>query len=210
MDQKTYNLLLSKAKNTKSSKHTNWYEITERLLIKQTIRCTDDLVRLVAFAYSWMPTIPKWPEPSESLDKKLNKLVQEIIAMEKVIQADSQPDKEQIIEIMRCLVPIANNSITGASKVLYFVFPDTFPILDSNIIKGWRKLFQDKGTYDFVSSSGVVKLPSKLGGAKSMNTHIAYYADYVINMHTWKNNLNTNISIRNIEKTIYLLGKQQK
>ena len=105
-----------------------WYKLSYCAFLKQPIDSKEDIIRLIAFAYSWMPTIPEiksdkveWPR---------------IIRMLKKLRSG---DKCQLRELMAELTPVINNSIVGTSKVLHFVAPKHVPIIDSNVVRAWNK-----------------------------------------------------------------------
>lgn len=71
----------------------------------------------VSLAYSWMPTIPKIN--LENIDE-----VVEIIKKEELTAADLE-------ELSKCF----NNSVVGTSKLLHFIYPEKYPIWDSNVFR---------------------------------------------------------------------------
>jgi hypothetical protein len=71
----------------------------------------------ISLVYSWMPTIPKID--IQNIDK-----VVDIIKKEEITASD--------LEVLsKCF----NNSIVGTSKLLHFIYPDKYPIWDSNVCK---------------------------------------------------------------------------
>lgn len=78
----------------------------------------NDFISAILFAYSWMPTIPK------ICSKTLSELDKNIFHSPDTINSELEK-----------LVVITNNSVVGLSKALHFMYPNDFPIWDSNIHK---------------------------------------------------------------------------
>ena len=177
----------------------SWYQKSEPIFQSQGITSEKDFVKLVAFAYSWMPTIPEWrcelnwPECEKALDK---------------LKGGDDGALKQVLELV---VPSINNSIVGASKVLYFAFPQRVPIIDSNVIIGWRSLFFPKGIRGKKKNGVLATLPSNFGAYGSdtemRSRHIDLYIRYAENMFAWEKALG-DVTVRDIEAKLYLLGKQ--
>jgi len=176
-----------------------WYRKSEPILRSQVISSEEDFIKLVAFAYSWMPTIPEWhcelnwPECKKALAKLEN------------------GDEGALKQILELTVPSINNSIVGASKVLHFAYPQRAPIIDSNVVIGWRALFFPKGVRGKAKRSEAAALPSNFGAygsnAEERSRHIDLYVEYSENLFAWEKQL-SNVSVRGIETKLYLLGKQ--
>lgn len=77
----------------------------------------DTIILGISLVYSWMPTIPKIEV--ENIDK-----VVEIIQKEELDTLDLE-------QLKLCF----NNSIVGTSKLLHFIYPEKYPIWDSNVFK---------------------------------------------------------------------------
>lgn len=71
----------------------------------------------ISLVYSWMPTIPKIN--LENIDE-----VVEIIKKEELTSDDLE-------KLSKCF----NNSVIGTSKLLHFIYPNKYPIWDSNVFK---------------------------------------------------------------------------
>lgn len=80
--------------------------------------------------YAWMPTIPRlagmqWEEAKrEKLSATLNA---------------ARSGKDPSVEDLNLLKDFCNNSIIGASKLLHFLKPDSFPIWDTRVAKVFLK-----------------------------------------------------------------------
>jgi len=118
-----------------------WYYLTRPIFIKyaqglETLQKTD-LLYLTAFAYSWMPTVPKVCYLGE-INKKLDNAV---LFVNKVKSGDIKLDNLELhtqdFENLRLLT---NNSYVGMSKVLHFINPELFCIYDSRVLAKIKKI----------------------------------------------------------------------
>ena len=175
-----------------------WYQKSEPIFRSQEISSEVDFIKLVAFAYSWMPTIPEWHYELNwrKCEKSLGKL--------------KEGEEGALKEVLELIVPSINNSIVGASKVLHFAYPDAAPIIDSNVVSGWRALFFPKGVRGKANGK-VAALPSNFGAygsdAEKRSKHIDLYIKYSKNLYAWADALD-GVSVRDIETKLYLLGKK--
>ena len=58
MNEKTYIRLRSSVQGTDYKR----YDVSEHVFLGHPLDCEEDFLKIVAFAYSWMPTIPEWGE----------------------------------------------------------------------------------------------------------------------------------------------------
>jgi hypothetical protein len=197
MNRETYVELCNQTNNMTMD---TWYSKTKKIFEGQKIEDEDDFVKLVAFAYSWMPTIPEW---RKELDWEKCKKALEILNIKK-----GEPDS--LRELLQLIVPTINNSIVGASKVLHFYCPEYVPIIDSNVVISWRVLFFPTGLRKRTNGE-IAELPSNFGAYGSdtdkRQKHIDLYIKYSQNLADWSKALG-DVSIRDIETKLYLLGKQ--
>ena len=153
---------------------------TETIFKAQEITSEEDFIKLVALAYSWMPTIPAW---RRDLNWK------ECKAALKRFRSGAAGSLKEMLEL---IVPSINNSIVGASKVLHFVSPDRATIIDSNVVIGWRTLFFPTGTRKR-NKTGATALPSDFGSYgenhQKRERHIDLYVGYAENLAEWVKNL---------------------
>lgn len=196
LNSKTYKTLCNKTDVTDIDA---WYDKTYPLFQKGKFKLGnhEDFLILVSLAYSWMPTVPvyhdsgNWEEASQYL-KHL-------------------PEQEALRKFMELVVPMINNSIVGVSKALHFAYPNDISIIDSNVVKGWRKLFYKTETEGY-KDPAISPLPINFGsfnGRKStMSRHIDYYLRYCNNLNEWTKNLDNDVTPRDIETRLYLLGKE--
>lgn len=182
---------------TKNEKVSAWYLKTEKVFKNQKVNNEDDFIKLVAFAYSWMPTIPEW---NKNLDWKQCK-----VELEKL----KKNDADALKKTLELITPSVNNSIVGSSKVLHFMFPETIPVIDSNVVIAWRFLFYPTGVRG-KSNEDIAPLPSDFGAygndSDKKSHHIELYIKYSKNLAKWSHSLK-GVSMRDIETKLYLLGK---
>lgn len=114
-----------------------WYENTYQLFVNHPLNSINDFWLKVIFAYSWMPTIPKWIREAVNEEYTLEVLQK--------IQKGEKPIKEDLI----MFVGLINNSIVGTSKVLHFIAPDYVPVLDSKVLENWNWFFKKTATATF-------------------------------------------------------------
>ncbi len=108
----------------------------------------DDAVVGLHIVYGWMPTIPKlggimqWEQQRKSdLTATLTRTVNGHV-----------PTDDELAELMA----FSNNSMVGASKLLHFLNPSTFPIWDSRVA---RAFFNRPKVYSYqVNKAGRWKL----------------------------------------------------
>lgn len=129
----------------KSQTRENFYQLTRPLFLKYSQEIEklnrDDLMLLIAFAYSWMPTIPK-VSYSLNIDERLNKAV---LFINKIKSWDIDIKKlDSYLEEFENLKTFTNNSYVGMSKVLHFINPKLFCIYDSRVLKKIAKMTGEK------------------------------------------------------------------
>lgn len=79
--------------------------------------------------FAWMPAVIKlYNEQNEGVDS-IDKAVEDLNYIKQ-----SKTDLHGPINSIQCVI---KNSLVGTSKLLHFVFPDTYPIWDSNVCKYW-------------------------------------------------------------------------
>jgi hypothetical protein len=110
----------------------------------------------VAFAYWWIPTIPK--QTREAINEGY------ILRVLQKIQKGEKATKEDLI----MFVGLINNSIFGTSKVLHFIAPDYIPILDSKVLENWNWFFKKIKTV-------TIAFPETYPGGKKINIYLEYW-----------------------------------
>ena len=195
LNQETYKLLLKANLDacefvTAYSDIKNWYELTYDIFKDAPLNSINDFYKLIAYAYSWMPTIPvvkahliKNPE-----DLLLN------------LQTLKKGDLSILPSLLKELVPVINNSLTGTSKVLHFILPNHIPIIDSNVVSGWDIFF-----FKLHPHFDVPKFPHHKSALN--NNHIARYIQYLELINEWVANCNGSVTQRDLEFSFYELGK---
>jgi len=134
-----------------------------------------DIKLAISLAYSWMPRIPNivvenWGE----LTKDINNLGSQYSIDERVF----------VSTLKKCVKQI-DNSVIGFSKVLHFLFPDKYAILDNRVKLSWNKLFPNN------------KLSYKL----SVDDFIKYQK----NINLWSKN--TSVQLRDLESLLFIYSK---
>ncbi len=189
LNLETYNLLTQVTNDVKDTQRDTWYNLTYPLFKTAPLNSMDDLWRLVAFTYSWMPTIPK-------VDKGKIKDPESLLQNLKELKAGSEAKLEIILNE---LVPVINNSIVGTSKVLHFIAPGIIPIIDSRVVKGWNNFFTTIFTDHSVSKIATHKI---LGGKEC----IPSYMDYKQQLDAWVKNCDHNICLRDLDIAFWKLS----
>jgi hypothetical protein len=143
----------------------------------------EELFQIIAYAYSWMPTIP-------NVKPITNKEWLTISSLLKRIDTKSNA-LEQLLFI---LIPIINNSLVGTSKVLHFISPVRMPIIDSRVRKAWNKIFAKRKD---------LKLKGLLVTKGNLQSVIDSYLTYCSNISKWQEACGKGVSIRDIESLLY-------
>ncbi len=84
-----------------------------------------------SFSYSWMPTILKNLNPSE---------ISECVKILNRVKKGAKIELKDIETLQKCI----NNSVIGASKLLHFVNPEIYPILDSRVFSYMFSYIKEK------------------------------------------------------------------
>ena len=190
LDTKTFQNLKKESASKVLNAKQEWYDLSYPIFSTSSIKEINDLWKVVAFAYSWMPTIPKVRHHLIHDEKKLIKDLN-------LLKKGKLKEKEDLIKL---LVPVINNSLVGTSKVLHFIAPAQVPIIDSRVLRGWKSFFQKYPEYD------VPKLPS---AKVSLNIkHVNGYIKYWETLKGWKEECNFNVTFREIEFCFYKLGTE--
>lgn len=184
LDFQTYRSLLKLT--SRNSRTQAWFRESYGVFINEgSPESREDFYKYVAFAYSWMPTIPSVRAITPGEWKKISRLLK--------TAPMNEPDLKKLLLI---LVPIINNSLVGTSKVLHFINPDQFPILDSRVIRTWNDLFKDNRSLRIKS---VLQRLTIEGRADVYLKYRQYLKD-------WKEKCGKNVSLRHIEKALFGLG----
>ena len=144
----------------------------------------EDFYKYVAFAYSSMPTIPTVKAITPGEWRKISRLLQ-----------TAPMNEADLRKLLLILIPIINNSIVVTSKVLHFINPDNFPILDSRVIRTWNSIF--KGDKSLRIKSVLHRLDT--------NQLADDYVNYWKLMHKWKFCCGGKASLRELESALFNL-----
>ncbi|MBN8652680.1 MAG: hypothetical protein J0L67_14705 [Cytophagales bacterium] len=162
-----------------------WFKISYSIFSgRQAPKLLREFYELIAFAYSWMPTIPNVKAISPEDWSELKIYISRLESLK----------EDELSVLLEKLIPKINNSIVGTSKVLHFISPNNIPIIDSRVLKAWRKTFEhNKELY----------LTNNLLSAKNPIKVIQNYLKYRRHLIEWKSNCNSEIGIRDIESAFY-------
>ncbi len=176
----------------------NWYFLSRMAFQKQELNNKRDFLRHIAFAYSWMPTIPKIRLPEDS---DLETLITDLQCLRSVQGIDESLD----VDKWRCslvfrLASVVNNSVVGASKIMHFVSNERVPILDSRVARAWDRI---------VTGTGLkLSNPSSL----SLDKQVMRYVRYWRLMEEWLEVIpgkENNVTIRILEQLLFVAGKKE-
>lgn len=185
-----YNQLID-AISQNSCSELSWYDLTYPIFSQASLSNMEDFWRLVAYTYSWMPTIPEIKahkiENSERLVSDLQQL--------------RNGNSELLAGLFKQLIPIINNSLVGVSKVLHFVCPSQVPIIDRNVLIGWNYFF-----FELYPQFSVTKLASYHTALN--HNHIPMYMKYRRELLQWWANCEGKVSLRDLEKRLFELGRK--
>lgn len=164
----------------------SWNIYSYQLFSNHHLNSIKDFWKVVAFAYSWMPTIPTIYY--DKIEGKEEKLFNELKNLQKCIGDNRW--------LFTTLVPVINNSVVGTSKALHFIAPYEIPIYDSRVIRAWSKLFKkDKS----------LRLQYKTGG------EVGKVLFYIKKMHEWLDickSSDESITLRDLELILYYYGEK--
>lgn len=191
---KYYKTLSSRVRADDSSL---WYSRSESIFASPQAITKKNFVRLIAYAYSWMPTVPKW---DVELDWSL---------CGPALRELKKRGINALEETTKAIIPWTNNSIVGASKVLHFFYPEVASIIDSNVVRAWRALFCPHGYLSNVAPFPF--LPSDFNtfgrNERKRDKRVHYYADYAQSLLNWSKAV-PEVRARDIERMLYLYGKR--
>ena len=168
--------------------YPDWYSLTYDIFLDSPINTIHDFWRVVAYTYSWMPTIPTIN----------NHLIKDEAQLITDLQALKQGQDQHLEQLFRTLIPVINNSLVGVSKALHFIAPDTVPIIDSNVARGWNEFFsahQIENDLKFPTYSNALSIKQ-----------LPNYLKYRESLLSWVANSNKSISLRELEKAFFELG----
>lgn len=182
LSKETYQWLDSKKKYIPAD--DNWFKISYPGFIKRRFpKSVEEFYEVIAFAYSWMPTIPNVKTISRHEWTEIHNLL---------TQLNKKPDALE--ELLITLIPIINNSIVGTSKVLHFISPEHVPIIDSRVLKTWNAIF--KGNPD-------IAIKKTMLADSNIKRQVKNYLKYQEHLIKWKKACGRNVTMRGIESLLY-------
>lgn len=178
-----------------------WFKLSYEAFTSYRLNNETDLIRLIAFAYSWMPTMAKF---KSHFGNNVNSLIDQINSFKAITDvADFENYQSRVEDLLKNLVKIINNSIVGSSKVLHFTNPSIFPIIDSRVVKGWNQLIEtanEQGRSAIISGN-LLSNPDKA---------IPFYIRYTTTLLHWLTEIKRsepNTKMRDLEVYLYIIGR---
>lgn len=188
LDFKLYKQITEHIKSDlENHEDVEWYQYSYRIYISHKLDSMDDFWKVVAFAYSWMPTIPTIHF------QKIKGLEDKVFGELKKLQRGNG----DVAWLFNTLSPVINNSVVGTSKTLHFIAPNSIPIYDSRVKVAWNKLFH-----------GNKSLTLK----KRPDGDIGKVLFYTNKMNDWLKVCkleDESISLRDLELALYYYGKNK-
>ena len=157
-------------------------------IIESPLKTEHDLIRTIHMVYAWMPTML-------NLDN-FTKVDINAIFLLALRAKNNQISEADLRRLIIGLSKITNNHFVGASKVLFILNRDVYPIIDSRVIRAWNS--QNKN----------------FGLKKIKNISVMGDENFVANEYLMYKNLLTdcsrlnNVSIREIEILLFYIGKK--
>ena len=164
-------------------------------LLNRKIENEVDLITAMCIAYSWMPTMLDIHGTENEIKVLANK-----IADINTIDLCSFEERIMIFDLAK----ITNNSIVGAIKTLHLVDSERYPLIDSRVLIGWKKLFSIAGGDFSIGKIGYsLEVGSKQEHLNKLIDNYFYYRSFV---NEWISNLANGTLVRDIEFRLYLMG----
>jgi len=183
MNHDTYlSLLKAAVKSEDPGSRANWYALSEPIFKSQPLNEANDLIRIIAYEYSWMPRIPAIQPDEEQLQTLF-----ELALKLKNGEITDENDRQHLISEFSAYI---NNSIIGASKVLHFIH-DAVPIIDRRVILSWNRENPNH------------QLPKSLTRS---DTNIEKYVTYWYQMEDWLRECrrkDRTLTMRHLEKALF-------
>jgi len=197
LNEDLFELFLSKAAKKKKQKARISYDLYKHAISwKAKPETTEDLLLAMCVAYAWMPTML---DVYIADKKELKKLLQAVKGLGTIRSvADFDKNNGKIQKWLLELIPAINNSVVGTSKVLHIFYPDYIPIIDTNVLKGWKIMV---GKY--YKKNPELQLPVGIPSVTSrqVNTYLKYWRTLLVMMENTKTK-----SVRMLEEPLYWIG----
>lgn len=182
LDKATYQWLSSK-RLYKPADET-WFQTSYSLFTNGKCPNTkDEFYKVIAFAYSWMPTIPNVKVIDSKQWRDIKRLLPTIAR-----------NSEALEKLLFILLPIINNSLVGTSKVLHFISPEHVPIIDSRVLATWNRIFKQRKD---------LTLKKTLMLDTDKTRQIKNYLKYRDMLITWQAKCGRKVTLRKLEELLY-------
>ena len=165
----------------------------------------DDFIRLIAFAYSWLPTIPV-ANPTDGGFRRIERAVAKVRRLTRAasrgatdVQAIREARRELIEAVQKSLGLHSGHTIVAVSKVLHFWNRALSPLFDINVVRAWNTL----------SPEGRQLLPRGLGSSPRRNNFLDYWdlADRLIQR---SRNLGRPLDYRSLDKLLFRRARGER
>ncbi len=143
----------------------------------------NEFYKVIAYAYSWMPTIPNVKEIDNNQWREIKRLLPTIAK-----------NQEAVEKLLLILIPIINNSLVGTSKVLHFISPESVPIIDSRVLATWNRIFKQNKE---------LTLKKTLLLDTNKTRQIKNYMMYREMLIEWKSQCGKPMTLRKLEELLY-------
>lgn len=155
------------------------------------------LYTAISIAYSWMPTmVDLYMDKYETLED----YIPHVLYFKNCSKLDVHQKREDTRTHIAILAGLINNSVVGASKALHILYPETVPIIDSNVIMGWNHFFAES-----IVKYPEVKLMASFSSANK-ERQTKEYLKYWDMLNSWMRNTGVN-NIRELEEPFYRIGR---
>ena len=189
MNHDTYLDLLEKSKrNKEATSRDEWYALSEPIFKSQPLEQPSDLIRYIAYAYSWMPRIPEIRQDGE--------ILQQLFDLATKLRGGKITTEKERAHLVSEFSAYVNNSIIGASKVLHFLH-DEVPIIDRRVIISWNRENPDH------------TLPKSLTRS---DANIEKYVTFWYQMEAWLSECRKEdhtLTMRHLEKALFEAAPEQ-
>lgn len=157
-----------------------WYQASYDTFVRTTRGVPptpDDFVRVVAFAYSWVATIPN-SNPKQRFTDFLAAIAA-ITTAEYATPYDVAAVRAARLQALRVVqgalsIADAAESVVIVSKVLHFWDADIAPMIDANVAVGWERLAASPHWREALRASGNPRI-KKMSDPPRVEQYLSYW-----------------------------------